>query len=627
MHKRKAPKRMRGWELERAKGDLCQKDPLEEITADNPLCTRLLELWSQGKLAACQVAEICHLAMLSGSEHSEILAMAKCGNFGQHSSNAHRDMLSLYCKELRIAEPHMVEVPVKDPKTQKAGTEYVPILLPHLVFSTLSHNYEDVFEEMFAIPQCAAFWKSTEKLKDPRLIPPLTLTKGKVDKPEKTVPIFIHGDGCEYQSRDTLMTWSWGSLLSMHASLSSHLLLTAVPKACTIPGTWPALDEWICWSFAALTKGMHPEVDPWNGPLPKGPMAELAGQPLTKGLHRGAIFSIQGDQEFISNVLKMPHWMNKHPCAECDCQRPVYKKELAPPGKSTKILKSEEQTYHFKTVEESVLDKKTDHPLFSLDGITPLHVRGDSLHILFSRGVANHLSGSLIHYVIYFDWPRRQKISANNRLQTLFARIKELYSEASVSARLTHLRLSMICDATKPFKGYPCLEAKAAETKHFLPCLESVLNEILDPAEDPIHITMKEAIHAFNQAVRHYDNMDAFLTATEYATGQNFVKRFFDAYQDLNSWALAKGRKLFHITHKFHSALHLFKNTKFLNYRMHHNFRAEDYVGRISQLAHSCSFGVKSSRAPAKLMEKYRILLHLQLVKPGFGFSEQVIEP
>lgn len=115
------------------------------------------------------------------------------------------------------------------------------------------------------MPQCAAFWKSTEKLKDPRLIPPLTLTKGKVDKPERTVPIFIHGDGCEYQSRDTLMTWSWGSLLSMHASLSSHLLLTAVPKACTIPGTWPALDEWICWSFAALTKGMHPEVDPWNG--------------------------------------------------------------------------------------------------------------------------------------------------------------------------------------------------------------------------------------------------------------------------------------------------------------------------------------------------------------------------
>ena len=196
-------------------------------------------------------------------------------------------------------------------------------------------------------------------------------------------------------------------------------------------------------------------------------------------------------------------------------------------------------------MEQSVLDKKTDHALFKLKGVTPLHVRGDSLHILYSRGVANHLAGSLIHYVIYFDWPKRQKLSANQKLQTLFGRIKELYSEANVSARLTNLRVSMICDTTELFKVFPCLEAKAAETKHFLPCLEAVLKELLDPAEDPIHITMIEAIHASNQAVMHFGNMDAFLTPLEYATGQNFVKMFFDAYQDLNSWALTKGRKLF----------------------------------------------------------------------------------
>ena len=274
----------------------------------------------------------------------------------------------------------------------------------------------------------------------------------------------------------------------------------------------------------------------------------------------------------------------------------------------------------------AVLDKKTGHPLFQLEGVTPLHVRGDSLHILYSRGVANHLAGSLIHYVICFDWPKREELSANQRLQTLFGRIKELFSEANVSARMTNLRVPMLCDTTKPFKVFPCLEAKVAETKHFLPCLEAVLKELLDPAEDPIHITMIAAIHAFNQAVMHFDNMDAFLTPLEYATGQNFVKRFFDAYQDLNSWALTKGRKLFHITHKFHSALHLFKNTKFLHFRVHHNFRSEDYVGKVSQLAHSCSFGAKPTRVPAKLMDKYRILLHLQLTKPGFGYSEEATE-
>ena len=77
----------------------------------------------------------------------------------------------------------------------------------------------------------------------------------------------------------------------------------------------------------------------------------------------------------------------------------------------------------------------------------------------------------------------------------------------------------------------------------------------------------------------------------------------------------------------FHSALHLFKNTKVLNFRVHHNFRSEDYVGKVSQLAHSCSFGVKPTRVPAKLVDKYRILLHLHLTRPGFGYSEEATEP
>ncbi len=157
MHKRKPPKRLRGWKLQIAKEDPRQKDPVQD-GEDNPLCTRLIELWSHGKLAASQVSEICHLAMMSGCEHPEILAIAKCGSFGQNSNNSHRDMVSLYCKHLEIAHPHMVQVPVKDPKTQKPGTEYIPILLPHLVFSNPGHHYEDVFEGALAISKCVEFW-------------------------------------------------------------------------------------------------------------------------------------------------------------------------------------------------------------------------------------------------------------------------------------------------------------------------------------------------------------------------------------------------------------------------------------------------------------------------------------
>ena len=117
----------------------------------------------------------------------------------------------------------------------------------------------------------------------------------------------FHPHGCEFQNRDSLMTWSWGSLLAKQPSLSAHLLIAAIPKSCTLATTWPALDAWIAWSFKALSKGWHPTEDPWGEPWTKGVIAELAGKPLAKGHRRGTIWAIQGDQDFFSNVLKLPH--------------------------------------------------------------------------------------------------------------------------------------------------------------------------------------------------------------------------------------------------------------------------------------------------------------------------------
>ena len=604
--------------MEKEQEDLCQKG-LSEEEGENPLCTRLMELWSQGKLSATQAAEISHLSLLSGCQHPEILAIAKCGDYGQNKSSSHRDLVKLCCKKMHLPEPHMVKVPMKDPKTQREGNEEVALLLPHVLLGSLNENYPDVFEDIFALKGCLPFWKGVERSKDPRLVSPIALTKGKVDSPSVTIPIFIHGDGCEFQTRDSLMTWSWGSLLSQNPSLSSHLLLCSVPKSCSLPKTWEPLNAWICWSFAALAKGMHPEVDPWGKPLTKGLLAELAGLPLTKGQHRAVIWAIQGDAEFFANILHLPHWNTQFPCHECDCQKPVYRKVPCPEGKSVKLLKEEEQDFKYVSPQEAFENKRSTHDLFQIPGVSTALVRGDSLHILYSRGVASHLAGSLIHYIVFFDYPRRQKVPPTQRLQCLFARIKELYSEMQVAERLTNLRLSMVCDPTKPHKSFPCLEAKAAETKHLLPCLEVLLREVLDE-ENEIHGTMLQCIHALNQLIAVFDSAGVFPKEAEYKLSQNFAKRFCDSYQDLHNWFKDLDRKLFNITHKFHSAIHLFKNAKFLNFRTHHNFKSEHFVGQISVLGHSCSFGVKGTKLATKIMEKYRICLHLQLTRPGFGF-------
>lgn len=162
---------------------------------------------------------------------------------------------------------------------------------------------------------------------------------------------------------------------------------------------------------------------------------------------------------------------------------------------------------------QALLDKRSKHPLFTLEGVSTALVRHDSLHILYSRGVASHLAGSLLFYLCWYDWPRRQSVPASERLLRIFAKIKQIYSENNVPARLCNLKPSMVWDTSRPHKSFPCLGAKASETKHVLEPLEQVLKEVLEGEEAPIHITMCDCLHALNQLIKHFDSVGTFLTA------------------------------------------------------------------------------------------------------------------
>ena len=82
-----------------------------------------------------------------------------------------------------------------------------------------------------------------------------------------------------------------------------------------------AIMKWVAWSFEALGEGRHPTHDPDGKPLKKeSPFYEARGQPLTNGGYRAVIWSIQGDQEFFSNTLQLPHWRNPSPCWLCDAK-------------------------------------------------------------------------------------------------------------------------------------------------------------------------------------------------------------------------------------------------------------------------------------------------------------------
>ena len=96
---------------------------------------------------------------------------------------------------------------------------------------------------------------------------------------------------------------------------------------------------------------------------------------------------------------------------------------------------------------------------------------------------------------------------------------------------------------------------------------------------------------------------------------EDLAKGFLDSYAWLSAWALEKGKCTFHKVIKFHTFQHLILDARFLNPRGHWTCKDEDFVGRVSALAHSV--GVRSTRLSVKVWLKYSILLQLLLTRPG----------
>ena len=118
MEETRARKRLRGWKLQQQIGDPCQKDAIEH--EENPLCARLIELWSCGRVSATQVAEICNLSLLNGCERPEVVAIAKCGNFGQKKSNAQGGLIKIAVQKYDVTRSTFCEMPCERSKDSKS---------------------------------------------------------------------------------------------------------------------------------------------------------------------------------------------------------------------------------------------------------------------------------------------------------------------------------------------------------------------------------------------------------------------------------------------------------------------------------------------------------------------------
>ena len=103
---------------------------------------------------------------------------------------------------------------------------------------------------------------------------------------------------------------------------------------------------------------------------------------------------VQGDHEFFSNSLKLPHWASKSPCWECPA-----KKDAKPANMCYKTLEKGKQAWKRISNEEALANPKSAHNLFSgvIPGLSTKMVRGDCLHILLGTFL---VVASIIFYIM-----------------------------------------------------------------------------------------------------------------------------------------------------------------------------------------------------------------------------------
>ena len=180
----------------------------------------------------------------------------------------------------------------------------------------------------------------------------------------------------------------------------------------------------------------------------------------------------------------------------------------------------------------------------------------------------------------FFDGKGVQSVKPSERLAFILEEIQEVYKSSSAPTMLTNLKLSMICDVAKPHRQFAKLDCKGAEMKHLCVALLPVIKNMLDRKQEQ-HKDMVSALQCMVALIQLFYRIGIFPSSKE--------------YMQARKWQ----------TH------HMVRDSQFLNHRNCWNFRAKDFVGKISRLGASVAMGVKSTKMSQKINAKYRIRLHL----------------
>lgn len=564
--------------------------------------TLLLSKWSWGVLSAVEVQQMALACrrMRGDIDEPELDAVAACGAFGTSPSHTHRDLTRAFCKQLLPPDAQSVPIPYVDPKSDKLTAiwgETCVFFAQDWLHCLQQPNLAAEMELVFGISCLEHFWRSTRP-DDPKLGAHITAHR---NWQRTTIPITLHGDGAAYQDRDSLMTVSLSGLLKGGTTEECSLFLASYPKSATSkssqPGedTWMVLWRWIAWDLGCLLRNRFPNVDAYGRAWPPGSKrAGLAGQPILRGEWRCVLWALQGDMEFFYNQIKLTSWQTPATVPCCPfCHG----------------NKSDMNWYDFRAAadwkETGPSQTELSHPLFQIPGVSLHTVSLDWLHVVDLGAASLAVANVLFDIVVKNNTPAERAA----RLGEVTAAI--LCHRPEHGSQVTSFDLKNFCNPRALTTEYPALRfLKAAEIRGMIPEIARLCRERCDGSVWGMH--QLRMIDALAAAYRAIHDGDVVLRGADFERLRAAVGTFLLEYSYLSRCALDAGRVVYNVIPKCHYMHHLMVSAQWLNPRFTWCYTGEDLVGKASVLAHSCSMGTPCYSVPEKMMQKYRLAMHIQ---------------
>jgi hypothetical protein len=556
--------------------------------------------------------ELAHTAKLSGVDAADIDQMAKLGSYGAQPGNISRDLMNKFCKSADLVTPlpYIAKVPML---VNKNNTEIVAecdhhFLLPTDWVESITRSEDPrVIEQVFNFDKVPAFWKN-HRPEDPKLYKnPVTGVK---DYNNKMTPVLLHGDGGQFQKRDSLNVISLHSVLSKVSAIFKFMLLTAVPKKCTsVDKTNPAMDTmfniWkvLVWNMKAAFEGVHPKKDHNGNPWPAGSLREKkAGTQLYKG-YALWLFGINPDMEYMQNEFGLNGASHDNCCWMC----PANKTDIpfTDPGPLARWRKLKY------TPRQNRTSAATRHQIMDIPGVVNETFCIETLH-------TNEL-GVVIHYIanVFYDQIYEKFVPGKNQdiqISNLWNTIQRIYADLKISSsdRINKLTMEMI--RGKKTSDYPVLsKVKAKEARCLLPVAVKIMHDTLEKHPTSYNAHCAKAGQAL---LAMYEVMDKAYLHPDLEQRTSFREHcdtFQMRYATLAAISQKKGVKRWNTVPKFHYSAHSPDFFDFFNIKYTSAYGGETEIGLVCGLGHKCLDGTPAHKVSWKLHVKYRMGQHIRL--------------